>query len=137
MYGQRDINTVDVIYPSMPIFLYTNPVILSSLLEPVLRYMESGQYGQLYVPHDLGNLPYPFSPTKSLLWNKLGLYPIASGTDPNAQNQPVEGSLFSLLHKGFELSVFTESANMIIMALAAARISGSGNQLNDHVGYST
>ena len=50
----RNVNTIDIIYPSMPIFLYTNPVILSTLLEPTLRYMESNLYGQLFVPHDLG-----------------------------------------------------------------------------------
>lgn len=38
----------------MPIFLYSNPAILASLLEPTLRYMESGLYGDLFVPHDLG-----------------------------------------------------------------------------------
>jgi hypothetical protein len=38
----------------MPIFLYTNPEILATLLEPTLRFMESGLYQNLYVPHDLG-----------------------------------------------------------------------------------
>jgi hypothetical protein len=38
----------------MPIFLYTNPDILTSLLEPTLRFMGSGSFQNLYVPHDLG-----------------------------------------------------------------------------------
>ena len=52
----RDINTVDVMYPSFPMFLYMNPTLAMGLLEPVLRYMESGQFSQKYVPHDLGKL---------------------------------------------------------------------------------
>ena len=46
--------TVDVIFPSFPFFLYTNPRWLAYLLEPLLEHMLSGQYPNRYTMHDLG-----------------------------------------------------------------------------------
>lgn len=46
--------TVDVIFPSFPFFLYTNPRWLGYLLEPLLEHMLSGQYPNQYTMHDLG-----------------------------------------------------------------------------------
>lgn len=46
--------TVDVIFPAFPFFLYTNPRWLVYLLEPLLKYQLSGQYPNNYSMHDLG-----------------------------------------------------------------------------------
>lgn len=46
--------TVDVIFPSFPFFLYTNPRWLSYLLEPLIEHQLSGQYPNAYSMHDLG-----------------------------------------------------------------------------------
>ncbi|TKA66744.1 hypothetical protein B0A55_10237 [Friedmanniomyces simplex] len=46
--------TVDVIFPAFPFFLYTNPRWLAYLLEPLLEHMLSGQYPNMYTMHDLG-----------------------------------------------------------------------------------
>ena len=46
--------TVDVIFPSHPIFLYTNTELLKLLLDPLFIYQESGQYPNKYSLHDLG-----------------------------------------------------------------------------------
>ena len=46
--------TVDVIFPSFPFFLYTNPRWLAYLLEPLIEHMLSGQYPNRYTMHDLG-----------------------------------------------------------------------------------
>ncbi|PGH18884.1 hypothetical protein AJ80_04302 [Polytolypa hystricis UAMH7299] len=47
--------TVDVIFPSFPFFLYTNPRWLAYLLEPLIEHMLSGQYPNNYSMHDLGS----------------------------------------------------------------------------------
>jgi hypothetical protein len=39
-----NMNTVDVIYPAFPFFLYTNPRWLAYLLEPLIEHQRSGQY---------------------------------------------------------------------------------------------
>lgn len=46
--------TVDVIFPAFPFFLYTNPRWLAYMLEPLLEHMLSGQYPNKYTMHDLG-----------------------------------------------------------------------------------
>ncbi|KAL9610023.1 MAG: hypothetical protein Q9167_005237 [Letrouitia subvulpina] len=46
--------TIDVIFPSFPFFLYTNPRWLGYLLEPLIEHMLSGQYPNKYAMHDLG-----------------------------------------------------------------------------------
>ncbi|KAF2226791.1 glutaminase A [Elsinoe ampelina] len=46
--------TIDVIFPAFPFFLYTNPRWLGYLLEPHLEHMLSGQYPNKYAMHDLG-----------------------------------------------------------------------------------
>ncbi|CAH0044200.1 unnamed protein product [Clonostachys solani] len=46
--------TVDVIFPSFPFFLYTNPQWLINLLGPLLEHQLSGQYPNKYSMHDLG-----------------------------------------------------------------------------------
>lgn len=47
-------NTVDVIFPAWPIFLYTNPEYGRLLLEPLFQYQATGQYPNKYALHDLG-----------------------------------------------------------------------------------
>ncbi|KAL1955192.1 hypothetical protein VTO42DRAFT_8957 [Malbranchea cinnamomea] len=46
--------TIDVIFPSSPFFIYTNPRWLAYLLEPLIEHMLSGQYPNTYAMHDLG-----------------------------------------------------------------------------------
>ncbi|BDD57029.1 hypothetical protein MAP00_002435 [Monascus purpureus] len=46
--------TIDVIFPAFPFFLYTSPRWLAYLLEPLIEYMLSGQYPNTYAIHDLG-----------------------------------------------------------------------------------
>ncbi|EXJ85459.1 hypothetical protein A1O1_05823 [Capronia coronata CBS 617.96] len=46
--------TIDVIFPAFPFFLYSNPRWLGYLLEPLIEHMLSGQYPNKYAMHDLG-----------------------------------------------------------------------------------
>ncbi|KAF2091372.1 glutaminase GtaA [Saccharata proteae CBS 121410] len=49
-----NVQTVDVIFPSHPFFLYANPNLLKYLLDPLFVNQESGQYPNNYSMHDLG-----------------------------------------------------------------------------------
>lgn len=49
-----NLQTVDVIFPAFPFFLYTNPRWLANLLDPLIEYQLSGQYPNDYCMHDLG-----------------------------------------------------------------------------------
>ncbi|MGC8862158.1 MAG: glutaminase domain-containing protein, partial [Armatimonadota bacterium] len=88
-------STVDVSYPSSPMFLLFNTDLLRALLEPVFQYSASGKWLHDFAPHD------------------VGLYPQANGQfygggpDNLDMQMPVE-----------------ESANMLIMVCAMAHIDG-------------
>ena len=49
-----NIQTIDVIFPTFPFFLYTNPRWLAYMLEPLIEHTLSGQYPNTYAPHDIG-----------------------------------------------------------------------------------
>lgn len=53
-----NMNTVDVIFPAYPIFLYTNPNLLRLVLDPLFENQEAGKYPNDYSMHDLGS-SYP------------------------------------------------------------------------------
>ncbi|KAJ3568603.1 hypothetical protein NP233_g5597 [Leucocoprinus birnbaumii] len=71
-----NISTVDVIFPSWPIFLYTNPALGKYLLEGLFRYQATGMYPNKYSAHDIGS-SYP---------NALG------HNDGNDERMPLEES---------------------------------------------
>ena len=69
-----NVQTVDVLFPASPVFLYMNPELLRYLIEPVIDYAASGYWPALYSPHDLG-----------------ATYPNAAGHDDGGgENMPVE-----------------------------------------------
>jgi hypothetical protein len=50
-----NMQTIDVTYPAIPIFLYADPQYLGLLLAPILDYVENHPYPKLFAPHDLGS----------------------------------------------------------------------------------
>lgn len=48
-------NTVDVMFPAMPFFLYANPNLLIYTMEPLYQNQEGGFYPNQYSMHDLGS----------------------------------------------------------------------------------
>lgn len=68
-----DMQTVDVIFPAFPLFIYFNPDLGRLLLEPLFINQEAGNWPNAYAIHD------------------LGVFPNATGhNDGNAEEQPLE-----------------------------------------------
>jgi len=63
-----DMQTMDVIFPASPMFLYTNPELLRLLLLPILAYAnnETGtSFSDRYSPHQIGTYPIADADTQS------------------------------------------------------------------------
>ncbi len=96
------VNTVDLTYPSAPLFLSYNPQLEKGMITSILKYQKSGRWNYDFAAHDLGT------------------YPHANGNvygNPNAN----DGSTMPL----------EENANIITLAAFIAKLDGNMDYI-DH-----
>ena len=56
-YSNGCIATVDVTYPSVPLFLIYAPELVEGMLDPVFKMIEKGLWNYEFAPHDVGTYP--------------------------------------------------------------------------------
>ncbi len=96
-FSNGDMATVDVLYPSAPIFLFFNPKLLEALLLPIFQYTALPNHWHFpFAPHDLGQ------------------YPLANGQEYGGGENSEENQM-----------PVEESGNLVILADAVARAEGN------------
>ena len=63
------IGTLDVTYPSIPLFLKYNPELIKGMLRPIIKYAKSDEWPYDFTPHDVGR--YPIANGQVYKGNKL------------------------------------------------------------------
>ncbi len=105
------IGTVDVTYPSSPMYLLQNPELVKGMLRPVFRFAQYPVWEFDFAPHDVGRYPYAWGQVYGLSANSrfsngavypaFYQYPADNDTYDFRWQMPVE-----------------ESANMLILTAA-------------------
>ncbi len=114
------IGTLDVTYPSIPLFLKYNPELVKGMLRPIIRYAESDEWKFDFTPHDVGQ------------------YPIANGQVYGADTMYVTAMdggirgnvLYGELSAGWQMPV-EEAGNMLLCLAAVKKYSGGDTSLFD------
>ena len=110
------IGTVDVSYPSAPLFLKYNPDLVRAMCRPVLRFAQMPVWTYDFAPHDVGRYPHATGQVYGARREGLGGEVRNGDLHPPYYLYPANANCFE--HR-YQMPV-EECGNMLIMLCAAA-----------------
>ena len=124
------IATVDVSYPSMPLYLLYNPELVKGMMRPVLKFADMPIWTYDFAPHDAGTYPACCGQVYGLKKGNVNL---------NKEGFRQTHFPFYALPESFEAYDFNdqmpveECANMLVMFLACYRRDGDLSFFREHL----
>ncbi len=118
------IGTVDISYPSLPLFLMYNPELVKGMLRPVFRFANCDVWENDYAPHDVGRYPYAWGQVYALRTGVggVGYEPWREDVCPPVYSYPAGCDIYD---HTFQMPV-EECGNMLLMTEAVCMAEGSG-----------
>lgn len=117
------IGTVDVSYPSIPLFLLYDTEYVKGMLRPIFRFTECDVWEYDFAPHDLGRYPYAWGQVYGVKREHVGsLYPRTAGrVRPPFYSYPAGNHIYDLK---MQMPV-EECGNMLIMMAIVCMMDGN------------
>ncbi|MFP3089448.1 DUF4965 domain-containing protein [Treponema sp. TIM-1] len=109
--------TVDVSYPSVPLYLLYNPELVKGMLRPILRFARQPVWTYDFAPHDAGRYPYVTGQVYGLRQHSIGNTEVY----PPFYAFPANSALYDLRSQ----MPVEECGNMLIMMAAVAKAEGN------------
>ena len=122
------IGTVDVSYPSIPLYLLYNPELVKGMMRPILKFASYPVWKYDFAPHDVGTFPLANGQVYGLARETSAYHGSSHKIWKNgeAQTRPP----YYLYSESYDAYLFDlqmpveECANMLIMCYAACRADG-------------
>ncbi len=112
------IGTVDVSYPSIPLFLLYNPEFVRGMCRPVLKFAKLPVWKYDFAPHDVGRYPHATGQVYGYISD--GIENKGGNAYPPLYTYPAGVDIYRLRSQ----MPVEESGNMLLMLYAAARADG-------------
>lgn len=121
------IGTVDVSYPSVPLYLMYNTEYVKGMLRPVFEFAKSDAWEFDFAPHDVGRFPYAWGQVYGMMgsrhrWSDGDIFP------PFYQ-YPAGSEIYDLR---YQMPV-EECGNMLIMTAAVCMLDGSAEFAREYM----
>ncbi len=114
--------TVDVTYPSTPLFYCYNPELVRGMMRPIFRFAKLPVWGYDFAPHDAGRYPYVTGQVYGLAAYQEAAQDLRDGEEtgyvyPMLWQMPESAGMYNLK---YQMPV-EESGNMLILEAALVR----------------